>query len=240
MKIGLLSTKNNQLLPYFIKELEKKKFIKIFLILCFQSKKSIILDKNLMKERTGNFFKTLQLKEIKNKIYIEYFQSHNSKVCIEYIKKNRLDFLFNAGVTSKLKEPILKVTKGVINIHPGVLPMYRGCNCVEWAIYNNDHVGNSAHFMTKKYDDGPIIRIEKYDLFKKYDYKKVRTEIYLKGIKLLSKVIKFLRKKPKFKKFLKKQDKNFAQYYKLMDIRKLKYIKKKLKDGNYIYEKKFK
>ncbi len=240
MKIGLLSTKNNQLLPYFIKEIKKKKFIKIFLILCFQSNKSIILDKNLMRERTGNFFKSYKLNEVKNKINVKFFSSHNCKACIDYIKKNKLDFLFNAGVTSKLKEPILKATKGVINIHPGILPMYRGCNCVEWAIYNNDYVGNSAHFMTKNYDAGPIIRIEKYNFFKKYDYKQIRIGVYSKSIKLLSKVIEFLKKKPKFKKFLKKQDKNFVHYYKLMDTKKLKYIKKKLKDGNYIHEKRIK
>ncbi len=240
MKIGILSTKDNMLLPYYLKEIKSKRFVKIFLILCFQSKSSVTLDKRLMKERTGNYFNNLKLNNLKFNINVVNFESHNSYKCVNYIKKNKIDFLLNAGVITKLKEPILKSTKGIINIHPGILPMYRGCNCVEWAIYNNDYVGNSAHLMTSKYDAGPIIKVEKYNLFRKYTYKKIRKEIFIRGIRLASNVIVFFRKYPKFKKFLKKQDNNLAHYYKLMDFKKLNLIKKKLKDGNYINEKKIK
>ena len=77
-------------------------------------------------------------------------------------------------------------------------------------------------------------------MFRKYTYKKIRKEIFIRGIRLASNVIVFFRKYPKFKKFLKKQDNNLAHYYKLMDFKKLNLIKKKLKDGNYINEKKIK
>lgn len=36
-------------------------------------------------------------------------------------------------------EPLLSVpSQGSINVHPGLLPHYRGCNSIEWAIMHNE------------------------------------------------------------------------------------------------------
>ena len=46
---------------------------------------------------------------------------------------------------------------GILNVHPGLLPRYRGPNPLGWAIRNGDReVGLTVHRMTSKLDAGPI------------------------------------------------------------------------------------
>ena len=82
------------------------------------------------------------------------------------------------------------IKKGVVNIHPGILPHYRGCSCVEWAILNDDPVGNTAHFMDSDYDTGPIITSESYSFPSHSKYTEIRNTIYIKGCQLAAKVLK--------------------------------------------------
>ena len=69
-----------------------------------------------------------------------------------------------------LSENFIKKFKGkVINIHPSLLPKYKGLNTHKKAIENNDkYAGCSVHFVTAKIDSGKIImqkkvRIKKND-----------------------------------------------------------------------------
>jgi methionyl-tRNA formyltransferase len=48
--------------------------------------------------------------------------------------------------------------RGSINVHPGLLPHYRGCNPIEWAIMHDEkEVGVTIHFMDASIDTGDII-----------------------------------------------------------------------------------
>ncbi|MFC1606860.1 formyltransferase family protein [Candidatus Latescibacterota bacterium] len=48
--------------------------------------------------------------------------------------------------------------KGGLNFHPAPLPFYRGVNCATFAILNNESLfGVTCHYMTERYDDGPIL-----------------------------------------------------------------------------------
>ena len=51
--------------------------------------------------------------------------------------------------------------KKALNIHMGVLPFYRGTDCNFWAIHDNnyDNVGASLILLSKKIDDGKIVKI---------------------------------------------------------------------------------
>ena len=98
--------------------------------------------------------------------------------------------LVNAGTLRKLNRQIIGfIPHGIINIHPGILPKYRGSTCVEWGIYNDDRIGNTAHFMTENYDEGPIITSEWYDFPTDTDYQSIRTSIYRNGFELMGKVV---------------------------------------------------
>ena len=51
------------------------------------------------------------------------------------------------------------VKQKAINIHMGVSPYYRGCDCNFWALYdNNPHlVGATIHLLSKGLDSGPML-----------------------------------------------------------------------------------
>jgi len=47
---------------------------------------------------------------------------------------------------------------GGINFHPAPLPSYRGVRCATFAILNKEQMfGVTCHYMTKRFDDGPIL-----------------------------------------------------------------------------------
>ncbi len=69
-----------------------------------------------------------------------------------------------------LKERHLKKALFNINIHPSLLPSYRGPTPTNWMIYNNEKVcGLTAHILTKKIDEGPFILQKSYRLSVKAD-----------------------------------------------------------------------
>ena len=51
------------------------------------------------------------------------------------------------------------ISQKAINIHAGVSPYYRGCDCNFWALYDdNPHlVGSTIHLLSKGLDSGPIL-----------------------------------------------------------------------------------
>ena len=65
--------------------------------------------------------------------------------------------------TSIVKEASLNASRyGLINVHPGILPNYRGIGNF-WAVLNNDwpNIGCTCHWMTGQIDIGKIISIKK-------------------------------------------------------------------------------
>lgn len=63
--------------------------------------------------------------------------------------------------SSYIKGPLVNflISKKAINIHMGVSPFYRGCDCNFWALYdNNPHlVGATIQYLSKGLDNGPIL-----------------------------------------------------------------------------------
>ena len=61
-----------------------------------------------------------------------------------------------------------KIFKGkIINIHPSLLPKYKGLNTHERVINNNENIsGCSVHYVTGKLDSGKIIMQKKVKIKK--------------------------------------------------------------------------
>lgn len=70
-----------------------------------------------------------------------------------------LDLGIVYSFTHILPEKILDLPKhGFINVHPGLLPEYRGPHPIGWAVANKEKVtGVTIHKVTSVYDGGPII-----------------------------------------------------------------------------------
>jgi methionyl-tRNA formyltransferase len=234
LKIGILSNNNDYLLPYLIKEVSILKNIEFYVFIAVK-KKNKIKDKKIFAERTGNFFFKKKYKF--NNIKKYQVKSHNSDEFLKIINKLKIDFLYNSETPNKINSKIIKSTNGIINIHPAILPNYRGCTGLEWSLYNNEPIGITAHLMNKKYDAGPIIKTLIIK-FKKKDIKKysdLRIKAYLNSFLLAKKIFENISNNKI--KFIEQNEKK-AKYYRVIDKEKLNKIKLKIKKKMYDFNKK--
>ncbi|WP_218671121.1 methionyl-tRNA formyltransferase [Microbispora sp. GKU 823] len=69
------------------------------------------------------------------------------------------DLIVVYGFPWKLSREVLRAARiGVMNIHPSLLPKYRGPLPVQWAVRNGDpEIGVTIHWMTDDFDTGNII-----------------------------------------------------------------------------------
>tara|TARA_B110001454_G_scaffold4824_1_gene4502 strand:+ start:4 stop:582 length:579 start_codon:yes stop_codon:yes gene_type:complete len=113
---------------------------------------------------------------------LKYARKYNIQKKVINLKNNKLaeEKIFNfllvqnikficlAGFMKILSKKFIKKFKGkIINIHPSLLPKYKGLNTHKKAIENNDKfAGCSVHFVTAKLDSGKIIMQKKVKIKK--------------------------------------------------------------------------
>ena len=103
------------------------------------------------------------------------------------VEEPGLKFGFNLGISRRLPDTVLEVfSGGVINVHPGLLPRYRGSSAVEWAILEKEFVGCSVHLMVAELDGGPLTLREKYVFPSSFRYRDVRQFVYERQVFLLT------------------------------------------------------
>jgi phosphoribosylglycinamide formyltransferase-1 len=107
----------------------------------------------------------------KNKIInyaIEKKKPQFEKKALSYLKKNKINLLCLAGFMRILsKEFIQKCKFKIINIHPSLLPKYKGLNTHERAIKAGDkYAGSTVHYVTAKLDSGKKILQTRVKIFK--------------------------------------------------------------------------
>jgi len=75
------------------------------------------------------------------------------------IKKNNIKFICLAGFMKILSKKFIRSFKGkILNIHPSLLPKYKGLNTHKRVIDNKEkYSGCTVHFVTSKLDSGKII-----------------------------------------------------------------------------------
>jgi methionyl-tRNA formyltransferase len=107
---------------------------------------------------------------------VEVIEFNESKDIFEKINKLNI----NLGIVCYFgylisKQVIEKFDKGILNIHPSLLPDYRGAAPLEWAILNGEiTTGVTLIKINEKFDKGEIIAQEKINL----DYTKSKKDIY--------------------------------------------------------------
>ncbi len=234
--IAILSTKNDPLLIHLINRINKLTNLKFIILYADISLKDSKKNLKIFKERTGNYFETKQ-KVSQLDIQKVNFKSHNSIKLKSFLFKNKIRYLYNGGTPNKIQKKILDAVKGVINIHPGLFPKYRGCTNIEWALRNKEPLGLTAHFMDEKYDSGPVIKT-KILKFKKEnikDYKDIRIKAYLEQINLAKYIFGLIAKnKIKLKKNIIKEN----NFFPIIPNKILKIIKNDIKKGKIIFNKK--
>ena len=83
---------------------------------------------------------------------------------LKKLKKFQIDFICLAGFMKIISNKIInKFEKKIINIHPSLLPKFKGLNTFERALENNEKTtGCTVHYVNNKMDDGQIILKKKF------------------------------------------------------------------------------
>ena len=107
--------------------------------------------------------------KIKKKIFNFNKQAKSEKEILELLKKKKINLICLAGFMRILSKNFIQNFKGqILNIHPSLLPKYKGLNTHDRAIKNKDrYSGCTVHFVTDKLDSGKIIIQKKVKINKK-------------------------------------------------------------------------
>ena len=102
-----------------------------------------------------------------------------------------IQFICLAGFMKILSSKFIKQFNGkIINIHPSLLPRYKGLNTHSRAIQNKDKfTGCSVHYVTEKLDSGKIIIQKKIKILKKDTPKSLAKKVLKHEHKLYPKAI---------------------------------------------------
>lgn len=110
---------------------------------------------------------------------------------IDTLQSIRPDLLISASYGQKIPwETIQKAPHGGINVHPSLLPRWRGGDPVPWAILTGDHqIGVSIVTLSEKFDEGKIIAQKKIPISANDTSDPLRTKLFVLGAELLVRLL---------------------------------------------------
>ena len=98
---------------------------------------------------------------------------------LKELKKNKIKFIMLAGFMKILSKNFINKFDGkIVNIHPSLLPKYKGLNAHKKVLKNKDKFsGCTVHFVSKKLDSGKIIMQKKVRVLNNDNIKKLEKRI---------------------------------------------------------------
>ncbi len=155
----------------------KKSPISINLIISSNPKaKGLKLGKiNKIKKKVFNFKKNYK---IENRILF-------------VLKEHEIKVIFLAGFMKILSKNFITKFRGkILNIHPSLLPKYKGLNTHQKALNNNEkYAGCTVHFVNSKLDSGKIILQKKVKITKNETRDSLAKKVLIQEHKLYPKAI---------------------------------------------------
>ena len=129
--------------------------------------------------------------KISNKVFNFKNKSIAEKKIISEIKNKKVKLICLAGFMRILSKSFIKNFKGkIINIHPSLLPKYKGLKTHQQVISNNDkYSGCTVHFVNSRLDSGKIILQKKVKVSKFDTAKSLAKKILIQEHKLYPKAI---------------------------------------------------
>ena len=106
--------------------------------------------------------------KIKKKVYKFNNKSLDESRLLSTLERQKIDMICLAGFMKILTKNFIKRFKGkILNIHPSLLPKYKGLNTHQRALKNNEkYSGCTVHFVNSKLDSGKIIIQKKIKISK--------------------------------------------------------------------------
>lgn len=112
-----------------------------------------------------NFFKKISSK-IPASLPVQSVQNVNGAEFLRAASAYNADMALVFGCGKIMPRTISLFDKGMINVHRGIVPYYRGLDSDLWAIYHDDfaNIGTTLHYVEKELDTGDIVKSGRADL----------------------------------------------------------------------------
>ena len=149
---------------------------------------SLVISNNL----NSKGLKYAKIFKIKKKVFDFKKKKLTEKKILFELKRNKISIILLAGFMRILSKNFIKSFKGkILNIHPSLLPKYKGLNTHERVISNNEkYSGCTVHFVSSKLDSGKIILQKKVKISKRDTAKSLAKKILKQEHKLYPKAIR--------------------------------------------------
>ncbi|MBD1170592.1 phosphoribosylglycinamide formyltransferase [Pelagibacterales bacterium SAG-MED02] len=130
--------------------------------------------------------------KISNKVFNYKNKIIAEKKIISEITNKKIKLICLAGFMRILSKNFIKRFKGkILNIHPSLLPKYKGLNTHQRAISNNEkYSGCTVHFVNSRLDSGKIILQKKVKISKFDTAKSLAKKVLIQEHKLYPKAIR--------------------------------------------------
>ena len=134
----------------------------------------------------------------KNNINFEIYtfkdQLKDELKVLQILKRKNIKIICLAGFMKILSREFIKRFKGkIINIHPSLLPKYKGLNTHDRVIKNKEkYSGCTVHYVTSKLDSGKIILQKKVKIFKNDSAKSLQKRVLKQEHKIYPKALKMI------------------------------------------------
>ena len=130
--------------------------------------------------------------KISNKVFNYKNKLIAEKRIISEIRHKKIELICLAGFMKILSRNFIKNFSGkILNIHPSLLPKYKGLNTHQRVISNNEkYSGCTVHFVNSKLDSGKIILQKKVKITKNETAKSLAKKILVQEHRLYPKAIK--------------------------------------------------
>ncbi len=111
----------------------------------------------------------------------------NSKEVLSELRELKPDIIFSLAAPQIFRRELISIpSKGCLNIHSSLLPMYRGLNANFWVLAKGEKItGVTIHYINPGIDDGDILLQEKIYIEDDWSLH----DLYLKAIDLGSDMI---------------------------------------------------
>ena len=132
-----------------------------------------------------------KLFKIKKKVFNFNDRNITEKKILLELKKNKIKLICLAGFMKIISKNFIKNFKGkILNIHPSLLPKYKGLNTHYKALKNNEkYSGCTVHFVNSKLDSGKIVLQKKVRINKNDTPQSLAKRVLIQEHKLYPKAI---------------------------------------------------
>lgn len=137
------------------------------------------------------------IKETAQKLKIPCFQPETlkSETIIHQIKNLSPDLIVVVAYGLFLPQKVLEIpAHKTINVHPSLLPKYRGAAPMQWALMNGDkETGVTIAYIIEKMDAGDILTQQSIDIDDSFDLPRLEATLSLLGANLLCNTLSSLK-----------------------------------------------